>query len=87
MVQAGSEMGLSPEQARQLGIATFAGASDLARASSEPLQVLRERVTSKGGTTYAALTSMESDQVKEAFVRALHAACKRATELGDEFGK
>ena len=87
MVQAGTEMGLSPEQARQLGIATFAGASDLARASCEPLQVLRERVTSKGGTTYAALTSLESDKVKDAFVRALHAACKRATELGDEFGK
>jgi pyrroline-5-carboxylate reductase len=87
MVQAGSEMGLSPEQARHLAIATFAGASDLARASSEPLQVLRERVTSKGGTTYAALTSMEADGVKAEFVKALHAACQRAEELGDEFGK
>ena len=87
MVQAGGEMGLSPEQARRLAIATFAGASELARASSEPLQVLRERVTSKGGTTYAALTSLENDQVKAAFVRALHAACRRADELGNEFGK
>jgi pyrroline-5-carboxylate reductase len=87
MVQAGAEMGLSEQQSRQLGIATFAGASELARASTEPLAVLRERVTSKGGTTYAALTSMEQDQVKDAFVRALHAACERARELGDEFGK
>lgn len=87
MVQAGAEMGLSPQQARQLGIATFAGASQLAHASSEPLQVLRERVTSKGGTTYAALTSMENDAVKAEFVRALHAARKRAEELGDEFGR
>jgi pyrroline-5-carboxylate reductase len=87
MVQAGTEMGLSAEQARRLGVSTFAGASELARASSDPLQLLRERVTSKGGTTYAALTSMEQDGVKAEFVKALHAACKRAEELGDEFGK
>lgn len=87
MTQAGAEMGLAPEQARRLAVGTFAGASELARASSEPLQVLRERVTSKGGTTYAALTSLENDKVKDAFVRALHAARQRAEELGDEFGR
>ena len=87
MVQAGTEMGLGEEQARRLAVGTFAGASELARASSDPLQVLRERVTSKGGTTYAALTSLEQDGVKGAFVKALHAACKRAEELGNEFGK
>jgi pyrroline-5-carboxylate reductase len=87
MTQAGAEMGLGEEQARRLAVGTFAGASDLARASQEPLQVLRERVTSKGGTTYAALTSMEQDGVKAAFVKALQAACARAEELGDEFGK
>jgi pyrroline-5-carboxylate reductase len=87
MTQAGAEMGLSAEQARRLAVGTFAGASELARASNEPLQTLRERVTSKGGTTYAALSSMEQDQVKAAFVKALHAACRRAEELGNEFGK
>ena len=87
MVQAGTEMGLPPQQARRLAVGTFAGAAELARASEEPLQTLRERVTSKGGTTYAALTSLEQDQVQASFVRALHAACKRAAELGDEFGK
>jgi pyrroline-5-carboxylate reductase len=87
MTQAGSEMGLSAEQARRLAVGTFVGASELARASDEPLQLLRERVTSKGGTTYAALTSMEQDGVKAEFVKALHAACKRAEELGDEFGR
>ncbi|HZN47694.1 MAG TPA: pyrroline-5-carboxylate reductase dimerization domain-containing protein, partial [Ramlibacter sp.] len=66
---------------------TFAGASELARASSEPLATLRERVTSKGGTTFAALSLLEQDNVKASFVKALHAACKRAEELGDEFGK
>ncbi len=87
MTQAGTEMGLGAEQARRLAVGTFAGASELARASSEPLQVLRERVTSKGGTTYAALTSLEGDGVKASFVKALHAACRRAAELGDEFGR
>ena len=87
MVQAGSAMGLPPEQALRLAVGTFAGAAELARSSSEPPEVLRERVTSKGGTTYAALTSMENDGVKRAFVQAMQAACARAAELGDEFGK
>jgi pyrroline-5-carboxylate reductase len=87
MTQAGAEMGLNAEQARRLAVATFAGASELARASNEPLATLRERVTSKGGTTYAALTSLEQDGVQASFVKALHAARQRAEELGDEFGK
>ena len=62
------------------------GASELARASDEPPEVLRQRVTSKGGTTYAAIMSMEQDNVKNLFMRALHAAQRRAHELGDEFG-
>lgn len=87
MVEAGREMGLEEAQARRLAIGTFAGASELARRSDEPLSLLRERVTSKGGTTYAALTSLEQQRVKAAFVEALHAAGRRATELGDEFGR
>jgi pyrroline-5-carboxylate reductase len=87
MRQAGAEMGLPPRQALQLAIGTFAGAAELARASDDPPEVLRERVTSKGGTTYAALTSLEGDDVKALFVKALHAAERRARELGDEFGR
>lgn len=86
MVQAGTEMGLSREQAQQLAVQTFVGASALAKASSEPPETLRERVTSKGGTTYAALTSLEHAGVKQQFIRAMHAARQRAAELGDEFG-
>jgi pyrroline-5-carboxylate reductase len=59
----------------------------LASQSDEPLSVLRERVTSKGGTTYAALTSMEDGGVRQSIVKALHAAAARGAELGDEFGK
>lgn len=86
MAQAGVEMGLSREQAYKLAVGTFAGASELARASDDPPQVLRQRVTSKGGTTFAAITSMEQDKVQALFIKALHAAGLRARELGDEFG-
>ncbi|AEG94738.1 Candidate pyrroline-5-carboxylate reductase [Ramlibacter tataouinensis TTB310] len=86
MAQAGAEMGLPREQALRLAIGTFAGASSLARDAQEPPEVLRERVTSKGGTTYAAITSLQQDGVPAQFVKALHAARRRAAELGDEFG-
>ena len=87
MTEAGVGMGLSAAQAYQLAVATFAGASSLAAASSEPVEVLRQRVTSKGGTTYAAITAMETSGVKASFVNAMQAAEVRARELGDEFGK
>jgi pyrroline-5-carboxylate reductase len=86
MVEAGVKMGLTAEQATQLAIGTFEGASQLAKTASEPPSVLRERVTSKGGTTYAALTSMQNAHMGELFETALKAAQKRAHELGDEFG-
>jgi len=86
MTLAGTEMGLSHEQAQQLAVATFSGASALARASNEPLQVLRQRVTSKGGTTYAAISSMEDNDVRALFIDAMYAARDRAKTLGDEFG-
>lgn len=86
MTKAGVEMGLSAQQAHKLAVGTFVGASELARASDDPPEVLRQRVTSKGGTTYAAITSMEQDQMQAHFVKALHAARARARELGDEFG-
>jgi pyrroline-5-carboxylate reductase len=79
-------MGLSAEQGRQLALATFAGAAALAQGSSEPVAVLRERVTSKGGTTAAALATLEGRDVKTAFIAAMEAARERARELGDEFG-
>lgn len=86
MVEAGVKMGLTQEQATQLAIGTFEGASKLAKTASEPPSVLRERVTSKGGTTYAALTSMQNAHVGELFQTALTAAQQRAHELGNEFG-
>ena len=87
MQQAAQEMGLSAEQGNELAIATFVGASQLAAQSSDPVSLLRERVTSKGGTTYAALTSMEAGGVKDGIIAALKAAAARGKELGEEFGR
>ena len=85
MVQAACEMGLTQAQGQQLALATFAGATALARASDEPPQALRAQVTSKGGTTHAAISELDASGVKDAFVRAIAKAQQRARELGDEF--
>jgi pyrroline-5-carboxylate reductase len=87
MTQAAVQMGLTAEQGKALALGTFAGATALAQASLDAPSVLRERVTSKGGTTHAALTSLEEAGVKAAFVTAITAAQQRARELGDEFGR
>ena len=87
MQQAASEMGLDAEQGRKLALATFTGAAQLAAQSGDPVELLRQRVTSKGGTTHAALTSMEASGVKQAIVTAMKAASARGRELGDELGK
>jgi pyrroline-5-carboxylate reductase len=82
MMIAGAEMGLQEADARRLAQATFAGAAALAMASPLSPAALREQVTSKGGTTFAAISSLEESGVKAAFVQALHAARRRADELG-----
>ncbi|MFN3566394.1 MAG: pyrroline-5-carboxylate reductase [Burkholderiaceae bacterium] len=87
LIDAGRAMGLSDEQSRRLAIETLVGASHLAAESGEPPEVLRARVTSKGGTTAAAIESMDADRIKAKIVAAVRAAQRRAAELGDEFGK
>ncbi len=86
LMQAGTQMGLAAAPARELALATLAGATELARRSSETPQTLRAQVTSKGGTTHAAITTLEAAGVKAAWVSAVLAAQQRAKELGDEFG-
>ena len=87
MTQAGVDMGLTAEQSYQLALATFQGASELAARSDESASVLRERVTSKGGTTYAAITHMQQTELPQHFIAALRKAETRAKELAAEFGK
>jgi len=84
--QAAQEMGFSAQDARKLAVETFVGTAKLAAQSAEDVALLRERVTSKGGTTERALASMDADGVKSLIVRALHAANQRAHELGVQLG-
>jgi pyrroline-5-carboxylate reductase len=83
----GRRLGLSQEQAMQLTVQTFVGASQLAARSGEPPSVLRERVTSKGGTTAAALEVLDRHDIDSLFAEALQAACSRSEELGRESGQ
>lgn len=85
--KAAQELGLNQTQARELALATFLGAAQLAAQSDEPVTVLRERVTSKGGTTQAAIQCMEQNGVATAIVAAAKAAAERSRELGAEYGK
>ncbi len=85
--EAAAELGLSMPIAHRLVLDTFSGAAKLAATSPDPVAVLRERVTSKGGTTERALASMAKDDVKAAIIRAIHAANERGKELGEELGK
>ncbi len=87
LVDAATRLGLQPGPARELALATISGAAALAAASTDPLATLRERVTSKGGTTHAALSVLEEAEVKASFMRAVEAAHRRAGELGDEFDR
>ncbi len=83
LIRAGEQLGLEAHQARALAVHTVMGAGQLAAQSTEAIATLRERVTSKGGTTAAGLASMAQDHVDEALVRAVFAAHRRAVELGE----
>ena len=87
MIEAAVQMGLSADDGRRLALDTFDGATALAAQSTDPPALLRERVTSKGGTTHAAITALEASGVRQAFVAAMLAAQRRARELDDEFGR
>jgi pyrroline-5-carboxylate reductase len=86
MQQAAADLGFTPEQGRQLAIETVQGAAALAAQSSEPASILRERVTSKGGTTEAALNKMAEKGVKEGIIAGVKAAEARGQELGKLLG-
>ena len=85
--QAGVELGLSPTVSRQLAIETAYGSGRMARSATDsPLQ-LRQQVTSKGGTTQAALEHLEAKHIRAIFVPAVKAAAQRSAQLAEEFGK
>jgi pyrroline-5-carboxylate reductase len=83
----GQAVGLTEAQARQLALATVAGAAKLAGESSDTPAVLREKVTSKGGTTFAALEVFRQAGFTQIVQEAMEAAARRSRELAEEFGK
>ncbi|ANQ86626.1 pyrroline-5-carboxylate reductase [Azoarcus olearius] len=84
---AGRALGFDEAIARKLALDTTLGAARLAAGSDEAPAVLRERVTSKGGTTAAALASLATAGWHDALGVAVAAAAARGRELGDELGR
>jgi pyrroline-5-carboxylate reductase len=87
MQSSGEKLGLDPATARKLAYATLEGATQLAHNSDEHAGVLRERVTSKGGTTAAALDILKQLDWHGALEKAIDAANQRGRAMGDELGK
>jgi len=81
MLSAAEEMGLEKETARILALQTVEGAARLMKDSGEEAAALRAKVTSKGGTTEAAIKSLDASGVKEGVVKALKVAQARSVEL------
>jgi pyrroline-5-carboxylate reductase len=81
MQAAGEAQGLPTEAARALAVQTLAGAAQMLAESAEPAAVLRQRVTSPGGTTQAALESFEAGGFRALVASAIAAATRRGREL------
>ncbi len=82
----GEKLGLPKEAALRLALQTVLGAAKLAAQSDRSPAQLRTQVTSKGGTTEAALKVFEREKLAEGMAKALEAASRRGGELGDELG-
>ena len=84
LIDAGCEVGLSKEEAKSLVEQTLLGASALLYESDDPAEVLRQKVTSKGGTTAAAIEVFENASFRDTIRAAVFAATERSLQLGDE---
>jgi pyrroline-5-carboxylate reductase len=85
--QAALELGFNATAARAFATTTFVGGARLAAGSSESPATLRERVTSKRGTTERAIETFDQLQLKRHFIEGVKAACARSRELGEEMGR
>jgi pyrroline-5-carboxylate reductase len=83
MIEAGVHLGLPRSTASELVVQTVVGSAKLLRETGEHPTVLRERVTSPGGTTAAAVRELEDHAVRAAFLGALEAARDRSRELAE----
>ncbi len=81
MIEAGVHLGLPRSTATELVVQTVVGSAKLLRETGEHPTVLRERVTSPGGTTAAAIRELEDHKVRAAFITAMEAARNRSIAL------
>lgn len=84
MEKAGTQLGLSEEAARLLTVQTAFGAAKLALEVEEAPSILRERVTSPGGTTEKAIEHLEQSHTRDAIIAAVNAARRRSEQLAHE---
>ncbi len=84
MLSTGAELGLDPEQARKLAVQTIIGAGKLMESSTDTAAELRARVTSKGGTTAAAIAAFDQAGVADGLKKGIHAAATRSRELAGD---
>ena len=84
MIEAGVHLGLPRTTASELVVQTMVGSAKLLRETGEHPTVLRERVTSPGGTTAAAVRELEDNRVRAAFMTAMESAARRSRELAGE---
>ena len=86
LAKAAQNLGFNEAQANLLVSQTFLGAATLAQQSDDSFATLREKVTSKGGTTFAGLEQLRALGVSQAIEQAAKAACDRAVELQKNAG-
>jgi pyrroline-5-carboxylate reductase len=87
LAAAAVKLGIGKDDALKLAKQTVLGAAQLASQSEESPETLRKNVTSKGGTTEAALNVFQEEKLAERFIRAVEAASKRGEAMGRELGK
>ena len=87
LAASGERLGIPRGDALKLAMQTVLGAAKLAASSELSPSELKKQVTSRGGTTEAALKVFDEEKLAERFARAIEAASRRGGELGEEFGK
>jgi len=86
MIEAGVLLGMPRATSTELVVQTLYGAATMLRETGEHPTVLRERVSSPGGTTIAAIRQLDDNKVRAAFMTAMEAAAARSKELADGLG-
>ena len=86
MVEAGVVLGLPRATSTELVVQTLYGAATMLKETGEHPSILRERVSSPGGTTVAALRQLDDHKVRAAFITAIEAAAERSSELASGNG-